>query len=157
METWSIKDQHIAEFRNQVEYLTPETYLDLQKDIEREYQEGLDMVQSVYEEKLAALREFWREHGEGDLPDNMDYSKGFVMGNYVAKTVREIASGMEDEFTIRDIRDRLREINPVMYSQIHPSSISGILGRMTKESKLTVVSKGSGPIPSIYRSFWISP
>ena len=113
----------------------------LWNEIEEEYQQELDKAKRDYDEKREALAILWEEEG---------LATAIIEKKEMSQIVRETIPQMKGEFTVKDVRNRLFMDHPYIASNVHPSSISGILGRMKKEGSITELSRGAGPVPSRY-------
>lgn len=112
------------------------------ENVEALYQEKLNAAKRDYEERRRALNEIWEENG---------WQSPKIQGKKTAPLVREVVAEIDQEFTVSDVETKIREKYPYLLSSLHPSSISGVLSRMHKEGSVDVVSRGVGPVPSVYK------
>lgn len=118
-----------------------QSFNNLWNEIEEEYQQDLDEAKRIYDAKREALSVLWEE-------DNL--ATPIIEKKEMSQIVRETVPQMGENFTVKDVRDRLFSDHPYIASTVHPSSISGILGRMKREGSISELSRGAGPIPSRY-------
>ncbi len=136
-------DYWLEVYRNVINKYSPEEVENLWDGIEEVYQHDLDKASIERSEKREALGFLWSEY-------NWDVPK--TASKDLAPLVRETVALMDEDFTVRDVQGRLHKDHPYIMSKIHPSSISGILGRMKNEGLVEELVKGSGPRPTRYSS-----
>jgi hypothetical protein len=65
--------------------------------------------------------------------------------------IRGIVKGLEQPFSTKEVRERLKALDPVWFETIHYSSISGTMRRMAKGGQLAVVEEGGPGKEATYR------
>lgn len=120
---------------------TREEFRDMVASVEKEYEEEVNDAIRRRNGRMEDIESRWQEMSQEPL-GKQKRSR--------ASIVREMISGFDQDFTVKDVQYTLREYHPYVYSNTHPSSISGILSRMRREGKVEVVERGSGPQPTVY-------
>ena len=114
-----------------------------------EFQRHKKEIEEAYNRKLAALYELYPEFQTSS--SGID-SNGTVTGyGSLKKVLNQAIENREGEFTSRDIKKWIGEIDPSLSSSITPASLSNALARLEKEAKIEKIKKGAGSSPSIYK------
>lgn len=77
------------------------------------------------------------------------------MNTGLLAAIRDVVQDLnEQEFTIKEVRDRLTEKHPKIGEKIknNYASVSAVLNKMFRDGKLQLVRKGAGSEPNLYKN-----
>lgn len=133
-------------------------YNNLKRQAEERYQKLLDMAEKQRISELAAIETVWRmSHPTKHQATKTEYQdsqqptgNGRIYGS-LASSVTEALQFVPDTFTVKHIRNSLKEIAPEVEANCKNSSITGRLIRLVKKGVIEQASVGKGSKLSEYR------
>jgi len=114
-----------------------------------EFQRHKKEIEETYQRKLEALYELYPEFKKSSSGTD---SNG-ITGGYgsLKKVLNQAIENREGEFTSRDIKKWISEIDSSLALSMTPASLSNALVRLGKEKKIERIKKGAGSTPAIYK------
>lgn len=112
-----------------------------------EFQRHKKEIEEAYQRKLDALYELYPEFkGSSSGVESSGAAGGY---GSLKKALNQAIENREGEFTSRDVKKWIFEIDPSLV--MTPASLSNALVRLEKDKKIEKIKKGAGSTPSIYK------
>lgn len=108
-------------------------------------------IEEAYNRKLEALYELYPEFK--NTTSSINGNGGVNTSSYgnLKKVLHQAIDGHEGEFTSRDLKKWITEIDLSVGEAMTPASISNALARLKKDQKIEQIKKGAGSSPSVFK------
>ena len=117
---------------------------------EREYNRLKSEIEADYRKKLDALDLVWKMSG-GVSKNGSRGSNAIIPKGSLLKTVRDILPHLQGEFSLHDVEDRIRNVNPGLAATLKRPSLSSALKRLESDHIISISTRGTGKRASKYR------
>ncbi|OGQ22811.1 MAG: hypothetical protein A3I05_08110 [Deltaproteobacteria bacterium RIFCSPLOWO2_02_FULL_44_10] len=107
-------------------------------------------IEETYNRKLEALYELYPEFKNTTSSINGGSVSTSSYGS-LKKVLHQAIDRREGEFTSRDLKKWISEIDASVGAAMTPASVSNALARLKKEQKIEQIKKGAGSSPSIFK------
>jgi hypothetical protein len=125
---------------------------------EREYNRLKSEIEAEYRRKLDALELVWKmSNSSRNGTQAIQAVNGVVGKGRLLKAVRHSLTELRGDFTLHEVENQIRLVNPTLAATIKRPSLSSALKRLAKEGVIIVVSVGAGKKPSKYRVGSVAP